>query len=563
VLGVDTYSQVGLSYIRPYPYQAVAGLPLARYPFGYAASGNNTVLQFNSDVNAGYEYSFTENLKLNLRAGYSYQFGQQDYSVAQGQNLAPTITTVSGASNITPPPTYNLDRFDLSGYYGQATIGFRNLAFLTGAVRRDRSSKFSSAETNQIYPKISGSLVVSDLAFWQSAAYANAFNSLKLRASYGEAGNLTGIGSYDRFYQYSPVGYLGQNTFSPNATLANPRVKPERMTELEVGADMAFLRDRVTLGVTAYNQQINDLVVRRNIAPTTGGSAIINNVGSMENRGLELTLGAVPVKTTDLTWDVNFIYNRNRNKVLSLPGSGGASQAISIDNVAGAPVYLLEGQAAGVFYGSAYARNPDGSLLLTPQGFPQDERTRGQAVGSTQFNPDRTADGQPSYSPGSTIANVLIGDPNPKWTGSFNSNLTYKKVSLRVLLDAVQGVSVFNADKRTRQGVGLGDLAEKELRGELPRGYIFSIYNTQEFRIDDGSFVKLREVALNYTLPTFTKYISALNLTLVGRNLYSWDKYNGFDPETSAGGASDLLRAIDFGNVPIPRTYQLKLAATF
>ena len=75
--------------------------------------------------------------------------------------------------------------------------------------------------------------------------------------------------------------------------------------------------------------------------------------------------------------------------------------------------------------------------------------------------------------------------------------------------------------------------------------------------------MKLREVALNYTLPTFTKFISALNLTLVGRNLYSWDKYNGFDPETSAGGASDLLRAIDFGNVPIPRTYQVKLAATF
>jgi hypothetical protein len=132
-----------------------------------------------------------------------------------------------------------------------------------------------------------------------------------------------------------------------------------------------------------------------------------------------------------------------------------------------------------------------------------------------------------------------------------------------LLLDAVRGVSVFNADKRTRQGVGLGDLAEQELRGNLPRGYIFATYNTQEFRVDDGSYVKLREVALSYALPTFTKFISALNLSVVGRNLYSWDHYNGFDPETSAGGSSDLLRAIDFGNVPIPRTYQLKLSATF
>jgi TonB-linked SusC/RagA family outer membrane protein len=563
VLGVDAYSQVGQSYIRPYPYQATAGLPAARYPLGYAANGNNVVVQLNSDVNVGYEHYFTENLKLNLLAGYSYQFSQQEYTTTQGQNLAPFITTVSGASNTTVTSAYLLDRFDLSGYYGQATVGFRNLAFITGSLRRDRSSKFSESETNQLYPKISGSLVVSDLGFWRNAGYAKAFNSLKLRASYGEAGNLTGINSYDRFYQFTPVGFLGKNTIVPGTTLANPAVRPERMGEVEGGADLGFLNDRVGLGITLYRQKITDLVVRRNLAPSTGGSAIVNNVGSMENRGLEVVLSATPIKTSDFTWDITLIYNRNRNKVLDLPGSNGATQAISIDNAAGAPVYLLNGQPAGVFYGSAYARNPDGSLLLTPQGFPQDERTSGQAVGSTTFTPAREAGGQPSYATGTTVANVVIGNPNPNWTGSLNTNFAYKKLSLHVLLDAVRGVSVFNADKRTRQGVGLGDLAEQELRGNLPRGYIFAIYNTQEFRVDDGSYVKLREVALSYALPTFTKFISALNLSVVGRNLYSWDHYNGFDPETSAGGSSDLLRAIDFGNVPIPRTYQLKLSATF
>ncbi|MGI4744045.1 MAG: SusC/RagA family TonB-linked outer membrane protein, partial [Janthinobacterium lividum] len=149
VLGVDAYSQAGQSYIRPYPYQATAGLPAARYPLGYAANGNNVVLQLNSDVNVGYEHYFTENLKLNLLAGYSYQFSQQDYTTTQGQSLAPFITTISGASNTTVTSAYLLDRYDLSGYYGQATVGFRNLAFLTGSLRRDRSSKFSESETNQ------------------------------------------------------------------------------------------------------------------------------------------------------------------------------------------------------------------------------------------------------------------------------------------------------------------------------------------------------------------------------------------------------------------------------
>lgn len=562
VLGVDAYSQVGQGYIRPYPYQAQAGLPAARYPLGFASDANNTEINLNSDVNLGYELNFSEDFKLNLRAGYSYQFRRNSLATQQGQNLAPFITTIRGAAASTVTADYSLDRSDLSGYYGQATLGYRNLAFLTGALRRDGSSRFSASETNQYYPKVSGSLVVSDLDFWKNAGYAQAFNSLKLRASYGEAGNLTGIGPYDRFYQFSPVTFP-RNALVPGATLANPGVRPERLSELEGGVDLGFLADRLGLSVTLYRQKITDLVVRRNLAPTTGGSAIVNNVGTMENRGLEVVLNGTPVRTTDFSWDVTLVFSRNRNKVLSLPGSSGNVQAISIANVAGAPAYLLQGQPAGVFYGSTYATNPDGSLLLTPQGFPQDERTSGQAVGSVGYVPSRSADGQPSYAAGTAVAQALIGNPNPDWTGSASTSLTYKKLSLRVLVDAVQGVDVFNADKRTRQGVGLGDLAEKELRGELPRGYIFAVYNTQQFRIDDGSFVKLREVALTYGLPTFSKYISGLDLSLVGRNLYSWDNYNGFDPETSAGGSSDLLRAVDFGNVPIPRSYQLRLAATF
>ncbi|MBD2723949.1 SusC/RagA family TonB-linked outer membrane protein [Hymenobacter armeniacus] len=563
VFGVDAFSQAGQGYIRPYPYQAAAGLPAARYPFGYASNANNVAVQLNSDINAGYDYDFSETLKLSLRAGYNYQFSQQDLTATQGQNLAPFITTVSGASNTTVTSQYNLDRYSLSGYYGQATLGYRNLAFVTAAVRSDRASKFSPSQTNQIYPKISGSLVVSDMSFWQNSTYGQAFNTLKLRASYGESGNLVILPTYGRFYAFNPVGFLGRNTLTPSTQLANPDVKPERNSETEVGADLGFLKDRISLGATYYYQKITDLLLSRNLAPSSGGATIFNNVGSMENRGLELQLTVVPVKTENFTWDVTALYNRNRNKVLDLPGSNGNTQAISIDNAAGAPVYLLAGQPAGVFYGSGYARDANGNLLLTPQGFPQDERTSGQAVGAVGFTPSRTADGQPSYAAGTAIANVIIGDPNPKWTGSLSSNLTYKKLSLHLLLDAVQGNSVFNADKRTRQGVGLGDLAEKELRGELPRGYIFAIYNTQEFRVDDGSFVKLREAALSYGLPTFTKLISSLNLSLIGRNLISWDNYNGFDPETSAGGSNDLLRAIDFGNVPIPRTYQIKLSATF
>ena len=214
-----------------------------------------------------------------------------------------------------------------------------------------------------------------------------------------------------------------------------------------------------------------------------------------------------------------------------------------------------------MFYGVGYARNTDGSLLLTSQKFPQSERASSQATGSLDYVPARNSDGTVNTS--APTANIIIGNPNPKWTGSFSTNLSYRKLTLHALVDAVQGFSVFNADKRTRQGVGLGDYAEQELRGQIPRGYIFATYNTQEWRVDDGSFVKLREVSLTCQLPQFVKAINNLSVSLVGRNLVSWDKYTGFDPETNAGGTTDLLRAVDFGNVPIPRTYQLKLSATF
>jgi len=126
----------------------------------------------------------------------------------------------------------------------------------------------------------------------------------------------------------------------------------------------------------------------------------------------------------------------------------------------------------------------------------------------------------------------------------------------------VQGVDVFNADFRTRQNVGNGLVAEQEHRGLLPRGYVLGNLNIEEWRIDDGSFVKLRELSFSYDLGKVAK-ISNLSVSFSGRNLISWDNYTGYDPETNAGGQSTLLRGIDFGAVPIPRTYSLGIRANF
>ena len=141
--------------------------------------------------------------------------------------------------------------------------------------------------------------------------------------------------------------------------------------------------------------------------------------------------------------------------------------------------------------------------------------------------------------------------------------ISYKKASLRIQLDAVHGVEVFNADWRTRQGVGNGKEAEKEQTGVYPRGYISSFYGSvEQWRIDDGSFVKLREISLSYAFGNI-KMFKDITFSLSGRNLISWDNYKGYDPEVNAGGQSNILRGIDFGAIPIPKTFSAGLSAKF
>jgi len=164
--------------------------------------------------------------------------------------------------------------------------------------------------------------------------------------------------------------------------------------------------------------------------------------------------------------------------------------------------------------------------------------------------------------PTGTTLRKVIGDPNPDYTASLTNELNYKKFGFSIQFDAVQGVNVFNADFRTRQGVGNGKEAEKEQNGTYPRGYVNSIYQIEQWRVDDGSFVKLREVALSYNLGD-SKYFKNLTLTLSGRNLISWDNYKGYDPEVNSGGQSTILRGIDFGSVPIPASYRFGVAAKF
>ncbi len=553
-LGIDNYGQNGTTYLPPYAYFVSPGFfgggaTLDPTLNGYTSTGNDQFFQINNEINGTYQFNITKNIGSTTQVGYSVQYEKNKYSLVQGRGLAPFISTINGAS--TPlQSTDERTEISVSGVYLQQNFRIKDKLFLTGAVRLDGSSVFGKDERNQVYYKASGSYILSDNDFWRKSVPW--WNTFKIRAAYGESGNLTGIGAYDRINSYSSNSYLGRNALSGSSRLANENVKPERQKEIEIGTDISMFKNRIGLQFNWYRKRVEDLLINRQIAPTNGYSSLLDNFGSLENKGFEIVLTGSPVSKKDLHWDVTAIYNHNRNKVLNV---GKALTLFSTNG--GAPVALLQGYPVGIFYGTFFALDQNGNMIKTPAGLGQIEK--GIQNSPFAFTPQRDATtGLPT---GTTLRKV-IGDPNPKYTASLVNEISYKKFNLRVQLDAVQGVDVFNADFRTRQGVGNGTEAEKEHLGIYPRGYINSIYQIEEWRIDDGSFVKLREVSLSYSFGNF-KFFKDLSVSLSGRNLISWDNYKGYDPEVNAAGQSTLLRGIDFGAVPIPRTFKFGIATKF
>ena len=551
LMGIDNYAQNGTTYIPPFAYNASPGFfgggpTLDPTQNGYSSVGTNNFFQINHDLTGNYTVDITKDFNSTTQVGFSQQYEKSNYALIQGRGFAPFIETVNGAS--TPlPGVDDRSEISISGVYIQQNFKLKNQFFLTGAVRRDASSVFGANQRNQIYSKASASYVISSTEFWNELAIAKAFDLVKVRLAYGESGNLTGIGAYSRFNTYSSNSFLGRSALNSSSTLANENVKPERQSEIEYGLDLGMLNNRIGLTVNVYNKKVTDLLINRQLAPTNGFASLLDNFGALENRGYEVMLTLVPVQNKDLKWEMTTIYNRNRNKATKI------GQALTLFSTnSGTPIGIVEGQPIGIFYGTYFARNADGTFIVNAANIPQTARGTQTSV----LNPTENLNNA-----GSVLRRV-IGDPNPDYTASLVNEVSYKKWNFRAQLDAVQGVDVFNADFRTRQGVGNGKVAEQEQRGILPRGYISGIYAIEEWRVDDGSFVRLRELSVSYNVGKL-KFINNLSINFSGRNLISWDNYKGYDPEVNSGGQSTLLRGIDFGATPIPRTFSFGIKADF
>lgn len=519
ILGLDQYTQNANGFIP-------VGSTVNATGWSRSAIATNQLL--NADLNFRYQKDISSNLESITQLGFTLQTDELRQLIITADNLSPVVNTTDAGTVISRGDSRS--KRNIQGAFLQQTFGFMDKLYVTGALRVDAASPFGPDERTQLYPKFSASYLLVD-----DPSGDNAINSLKLRASYGESGNLTALSAYERLSNYNPVPITGQTGLIPSTRQGNAGLKPERQKELEFGVDASFFNNRLGVELSYYNVNVQDLLLLRSLAPSTGFQTRLENVGEMNNRGFELLLRAAPVQTAAVKWTSTVTFTTNRNEVNGIEGG-----QIALPKSFGVSI-ARNGEPLGVLDGFIYARDDNGEIALDANGLPS------RAVDEN-----------------GVVIRQTIGDPNPDWFGSWINEVTLGNLSLRLQLDAVQGFDVFNFTDRvnSRSTFGGGARDAAEVRGDLPRGFNNAAYNIWERYIEDGSFIKVREFSVSYSVKP-TRSFSSLTFSLTGRNLFSFDSYTGWDPEVSTAGQTNGVRGFDFNEVPIPRTIQFGINAGF
>ncbi|HEX6307069.1 MAG TPA: SusC/RagA family TonB-linked outer membrane protein [Longimicrobiales bacterium] len=495
-------------------------------PIGFspATSGSSSSINrfsslINNDVIGALQWSLGASTTLTTSLGMNHTYTNSENLNGTTTELPPGTELARGAVSAL---TQGIVETTTLGFFGQQQVGWRDRLFLTGALRMDGSSTFGADERWQMYPKISGSWVVSEEPFFANVGFVN---QLRLRAALGYAGNQPPLGSaYARFSRWPGTVNVNRAGLVPLAQIGNPDLKPERQREFEIGVDVSVLGERADLSLTYYNQYTKDLLLSRPFAPSTGLGTILDNVGELSNKGIELQLNTVNVQRGPVRWTSSVIYSRNKNRIEKL-------------NVApftlGYTNRVQEGQPIGMHYMAAYQRDASGAIMTDAIG----------PLGTGTANPQ------------------IVGNPWPEWTGSLSNELEFgSNWSASFLLDGQFGHELWNQTRRIQDIFGAGPLFDQLLREEITQPTRARIQGIWEAYLEDASFVKLRQVALRYsTRGDWLSRIGAsgLELELLGRNLYTWTDYSGYDPEINMFGLSTVERGTDFAVYPNARVYTI------
>ena len=494
-----------------------------------------------ADYSATAKASLTSALTSSSSVGGQLYRTEVNQSFLGGMNFpGPGVNTVSATAaplQATQSQTINTT----IGGFAQQEFGLNDRLFLTGAVRVDNNSAFGEKFKLITYPKVSASWVVSEEPFWRW----NFFNSLKLRAAYGESGRAPA--AFTALRTYSPVqGPLGTNAFTAGS-FGNENLKPERGKEIEAGFE-SDLFHRLNIDFTYYKKRTFDEIVAQPVAPSSGffGNQF-QNLGRVDNNGIELQATLQALTLPNLEWEIAGNYSTAHDKIVSLGGLPTIVAAAGQANVVGYPIQ------------SFFSRRVVSAT--------QDPTTG--AVSNI------LCDGGPGKNPVAcgTAPFLFIGRPAPTHMGSIANTVTlFNRLRLYALVDWRGGNKLFNVNEMFRCSGALGKgLCDVNYN---PQNYspqyvaeasvlLPFVQNVRDQFVQDASFVKLREVSANYKLPpSLLRGFRSGSVTVAARELALWTDYRGPDPEARTSAGNSLL-ASDQGVLPPLSRFTVTLNLTF
>ncbi len=536
--GVDRYQQEGTQYSPNYlQFEPADGF------LGTAGQNNVSSLQTNTGVNAVWTWTPANALvtSFTTSVGGSYERQKQDIYRIRARGLLPTRRTATGAPDIAIEDT-RIEFRDQSYYVNEQVLLLNEKLALNVGLRADRSSANGDREQFYVFPKYSSS-------YRFVKPLTDKIDEFKIRGAIGQSGNRPRFG--DRDILYADGGIIGgQGSLVSAGLLGNPSIKPEVMNELEFGIDASFFGSRVGLEVTRYQRTIKDLLLTFPLPPSSGlGNQIING-GQLSTLGNEAVLSLVPIRKGSFEWTSRILYNANVQFVNDIP-------------VRAFPV-------PGSF-GAAYGRN-----RITAN-------TRSSYIwGNAPLRPSTTTAGA------FTVADTILFDSNPIHTTTFNNEFAWGRFNFSFLADWRAGGAVSNMTNNLwdegGQSRDYDDVAPSSiLPGSRPctaNGQVggtpttlgecrYATFNAGDVRpyMQNGSYVKLREVAVNYQAPdrwaALIPGAKSLRFNASGRNLILFSGYWGFDPEFNNFGNTNFNRFIDLAPFPSSRQFFLSVDVGF
>jgi len=486
---------------------------------------------------------------FSVLAGYILQkYRWEDSSIERRGFSGTAVTTPNGGSTVQSASATKAEKANQS-VISRINYDFDGKYLFTANFRADNSSNFGPGNRWGYFPSFSAGWRISQEPFLKDVKF---INDLKIRAGWGIVGN-DNIGSYAYLARvgvsssYPIGGVILPGTYP--ASIGNSDLRWEGNEQTNIAIDISALNSRVNFTAEAYIKKTNNMLLNVPIPYSTGFSSGVQNVGSLENRGLEFLLNTKNF-TGKFKWETDLNISFNRNKVLNLVG-----QQLTAGGVAsrGDAVQNREGEPLGMFYGyRADVVDPiTGNLFYL------------NANGNSTFTPNPATD------------RVFIGNPNPDFIYGITNNFSYKDFSLNIFLQGSQGNDVLNATRiETEAMEGPKNQSAAVLARWMKTGEVTNIPRSGNSNnslistrfIEDGSYMRVKAATLTYQLPSslLSKVkISRARFYVTGENLFTITNYKGFDPEVNYAGGSNTVQGIDFGTYPQTRNLIFGLNVSF